>query len=167
MSGDDQSRQPWEPDPRKLGNWTSLFEDGRTRKPESSPSPAPVTAEPEKDEDVIDELRDLEKADYKPWVLQRGPSRPAMLLHLRRFEPKSGFWLSWQISYPHLIAAEFVGDRMLSLDFGTRQFVIQGEGLSQMSRHLQAGAVLLLQEYSTDIWKSRPPGAMIGAIQKL
>lgn len=34
---------------------------------------------------------DLDTVEHKPWALQRGRSRPAMMLHLRRFEPKSLF----------------------------------------------------------------------------
>ena len=57
-------------------------------------------------EEVTDEAAmalALDAPEYKPWVLQRGRGRPAMMLHLRRFEPKSGLWCGWQIAYPHLV----------------------------------------------------------------
>lgn len=107
----------------------------------------------------------LDAPDYKPWVLQRGRSRPAMMLHLRRYEPKSGHWLGWQIAYPHLVAVEYVGVRMLSLDFGGRQFVIEGTGLDELARHLQTGSVLMVQEYATQIWSGAVSGPSIQAIR--
>jgi hypothetical protein len=94
----------------------------------------------------------LDEPEYKPWVLQRGRGRPAMMLHLRRFEPKSGLWIGWQLAYPHLVAVEYTGDTMLSLDFGARQFVIQGSGLDELVSRLQSCSVLMVQEYSARVW---------------
>ena len=118
-------------------------------------------------------LRDglaLDMAEYRPWILQRGRSRPAIMLHLRRYEPKSGLWTGWQrwqMSYPHLAAVEYVGDRMLSLDFGQRQFVIEGTGLGELARHLQSGSVLMVQEYSQTIWSMRGHDPLMSIITKL
>lgn len=109
---------------------------------------------------------DLDLAEYRPWVLQRG-ARAALMLHLRRFDVRSGMWMAWQVSYPHLIAAEYIGDKMLSLDFGARQFVIEGAGLDKVGRHLQNAAVLSLSEYSDAIWKSRDPALHISGIKQL
>ena len=97
----------------------------------------------------------LDSSEYRPWILQRGRSRPALMLHLRRYEQKSGLWVGWQVAYSHLVAVEYVGDTMLSLDFGTRQFVIQGTGLNELTRHLQAGSVLLVQEWAKEAWISQ------------
>ncbi len=94
----------------------------------------------------------LNTQEYHPWVLQRGRTRPAMMLHLRRYESKSGLWMGWQLSYPSLIAAEYTGDRLLSLDFGSRQFIIEGQGLGELITRLQSGEVLCVQEYSPNIW---------------
>ena len=162
---------PWEPDPRKMGNWTSMFDNGRTpRAAENAASSVPASvpleaaSEPEGDETEIEPGL----TPYRPWVLQRGRSRPVMMLHLRRFDRKAGFWMGWQISYPHLVAAEYVGHRMLSLDFGTRQFVIEGNGLDELARHLQTGSVLLLQEFSKEVWAGAPSdGLTIDSIKKL
>jgi hypothetical protein len=108
-----------------------------------------------------------DSSEYQPWVLQRGRSRPAMMLHLRRFEPRSGLWMGWELSYPHLVAAEYTGDKLLSLDFGTRQFMLEGSGLDELARHLQTGGVLLIQEYAMAIWPGRPGGSCVSAIRKI
>jgi hypothetical protein len=107
----------------------------------------------------------LDAPEYKPWVLQRGRGRPAMMLHLRRFEPKSGLWCGWQIAYPHLVAVEYTGDRMLSLDFGARQFVIEGNGLHELARHLQSGSVLMVQEFTKGVWAEFLGTERIGSIR--
>lgn len=108
-----------------------------------------------------------DSSEYQPWVLQRGRSRPAMMLHLRRFEPRSGLWMGWELSYPHLVAAEYTGDKLLSLDFGTRQFMLEGSGLDELARHLQTGGVLLIQEYAATIWPSRNGASCVSAIRKI
>lgn len=109
----------------------------------------------------------LDSSDYKPWLLQRGRGRPAMMLHLRRYEPKSGLWTGWQIAYPHLVAVEYIGDKMLSLDFGTRQFMIQGNGLDELAERLQQGTVLMVQEYAPSIWPSRGEGGVVCSIVRV
>lgn len=90
-----------------------------------------------------------------------------MMLHLRRYEPKSGLWCGWQIAYPHLVAVEYTGDRLLSLDFGTRQFVVEGSGLHEFARHLQIGSVLMVQEFARGIWSELSGISRIDAIKKL
>jgi hypothetical protein len=110
----------------------------------------------------------VDTREYRPWTLQRGRSHPAMMLHLRRFEPKSGFWLGWQVSYPHLVAVEYTGDTMLSLDFGARQFVLAGQGLTELVAHLQTGTVLTVTEFSDRIWRMvAPEGGRITSIRCL
>lgn len=104
--------------------------------------------------------------EYRPWVLQRA-ARPAMLLHLRRYEPNSGQWIGWQVSYPHLIAVEYVGTRLLSLDFGERHFVIEGNGLEELVTHLQTTTVQMVQEYAPSLWGLQSPPASISAIRCL
>lgn len=89
------------------------------------------------------------------------------MLELRRFEPRSGLWLGWQLSYPHLVAVEYVGDRMLSMDFGTRHFAIEGEGLCELSRQLQSGSVIAVQEYAPTVWPIRPTDAIITKVRKI
>lgn len=140
------------------GNWRDRFEQGRSGGPAAPPPP------------VIEEEEDLIEPGgipYRPWIVQRGRSRPALLLNLRKFDPKSGMLIGWQASYPYLISADYVGERMLSLDFGRRQFVIQGTDLSELLRHLQQGTVLAIQEYSAEVWPELPPGPVVTAINKV
>lgn len=102
--------------------------------------------------------------EYRPWILQRG-TRPLMMLHLRRFDAQAGHWLGWQVSYPLLIAVEYVGDRLLSLDFGNRHFVIEGAGLGELARHLQTASVQTVLEFTPEAWVTRPEGAVVKAIR--
>jgi len=141
-------------------NWRDMFEQERPRSGEAaaqSPS-TPV----EEEESIAPDL-----ALYRPWIIQRGRTRPALLLNLRKFDPRSGLLIGWQASYPYLVAADYVGERMLSLDFGSRQFVIEGSDLTELVRHLQQGTVLAIQEYSIKVWPELPPGPMVTAINKI
>ena len=104
---------------------------------------------------------------YHPWILQRGRSRPAMFLDLRRFDPKSGLLIGFQMSYPMLMSMEYTGDRLLSLDFGTKQFTIEGVGMIELARHLQQGIVLAVQEYSATVWKAKPSANVVTRIVKM
>ncbi len=101
---------------------------------------------------------------YHPWILQRGRSRPAMFLDFRRFDPKSGLLMGFQMSYPMLISMEYTGDRLLSLDFGTKHFTIEGVGMIELARHLQQGIVLAVQEYSAAVWKAKPASSVVTRI---
>ena len=104
--------------------------------------------------------------EYRPWILQRGV-RPLMMLHLRRFDAQAGHWLGWQVSYPHLIAVEYVGDRLLSLDFGTRHFIVEGTGLGELACHLQMGTVQAVLEYASEIWRERSSGPVASRISAI
>ena len=146
------------------GGYDDGFDAARASANGDMPHP-PLTPEDITDEAAMALAGDT--AEYVPWVLQRGPSRPAMMLHLRRFEPKSGLWIGWEIAYPHLIAVEYIGDKMLSLDFGTRQFMLQGHGLDELVARLQQGTVLMVQEYCDKVWPQRPAGGLITSIAKL
>lgn len=168
-------------------HWRNMFDQGRGNSapptPRTRPAPPPGYDDgyqppphsgggnvPLSSADITDEAAMAlahDPTNYKPWILQRGRSRPAMMLHLRRFEPKSGLWMGWQMSYPHLIAVEYIGDTMLSLDFGTRQFVIEGTGLTELARHLQQGTVLAVQEYSAAVWTLHETGKSIRSISRV
>lgn len=142
-------------------NWRDMFEDDRRPRPGAAaapPPPAPV----EEEEPVAPDL-----ALYRPWIIQRGRSRPALLLDLRKFDPRSGLLIGWQASYPYLVAADYVGERMLSLDFGARKFVIEGTDLTELVRHLQQGTVLAIQEYSVEVWPQVPEGPIVTRISKI
>lgn len=144
-------------------HWQDMFER-RSRGGGRSPTGAPP---PMQRDTPDDDPPGIDLADYRPWVLQRGRSRPTMLLDLRRFEPRSGMWTGWALSYPSLVAAEYVGERMLSLDFGMRQFMIEGDGLSELMAQLQLGTVISVLEYNATIWPHRSPGPLVASIRRL
>jgi hypothetical protein len=110
---------------------------------------------------------DPEPNEYRPWILQRGSGRPAMLLDLRRYDPKTGTLTGSLVSYPQLMAVDYWGDRVVTLDFGSRHYVIEGAGLGDLPRWLQQGAVLAIQEYSSKIWPRRGDGALISKIAEI
>lgn len=149
---------------RPLGGYDDGFDPTQHQARSEMPRP-PLTPEEITDEAAM--ALALDAPEYRPWVLQRGRGRPAMMLHLRRYEPKSGLWCGWQIAYPHLVAVEYTGERMLSLDFGQRQFVIEGTGLDELNRHLQTGSVLMVQEYNGKAWPTRGEGGVITSIVRV
>ncbi|MGC5254615.1 hypothetical protein, partial [Escherichia coli] len=75
------------------------------------------------------ELPGIDPAKYQPWILQRGRSHAAMMLALNWFDAKAGLWHCSAIAYPSLYAIDSIGERMVSLDFGARQYMIEGYGL--------------------------------------
>lgn len=152
------------PQGRSLGGYDDGF-DLSQRQAGGEMSRSPLTPAEISDEAAI--ALALDAPEYRPWVLQRGSGRAAMMLHLRRFEPKSGLWIGWQLAYPHLVAVEYTGDRMLSLDFGTRQFMIQGYGLGELAARLQQCSVLMVQEYAQSVWPARGDGGNISSIGKV
>lgn len=152
------ARKPWEPDPQQVGkNWTAMFETPAREQP------VPSTPAPEAYDDA--ELAAPDCAEYRPWTLQRGRSRPAMLLDFRRFEPKSGQWSGTSIPYPHLAGMHYIGDTLVSLDFGARQVVIEGRGLDELTRHLQQGTVVAIHEYAASFWARIELGPVVTAIR--
>lgn len=153
-----------QPHGRLLGSYDDGFDPRQRHLGAEMPRP-PLTPEEITDEAAM--ALALDAPEYKPWVLQRGRGRPAMMLHLRRYEPKSGLWCGWQIAYPHLVAMEYTGDRMLSLDFGARQFVIEGSGLHELARHLQLGSVLMVQEFAKGVWSGIAGTSLIEAIRQI
>lgn len=166
-------------------NWREMFEQGRGGNargvernmggrmngavpPTSAGNHAPTHApEPRRDEPDDDGAPALDLSTYRPWTLQRGRGRPSMLLDLRRYEPKSGLWIGWQMAYPHLIAVEYIGDKMLSLDFGTRQFMVEGHGLDELARHLQQGSVVNVVEFSERVWGEQGGEGVITSITRI
>ncbi|MGA0546829.1 hypothetical protein ACO2Q1_16280 [Brevundimonas sp. VNH65] len=156
---------PWEPDVNKMGNWRAMFEP--PRRDGQPPPDAPAAASIPDDAAMEDESSDGVAREYRPWLLQRGRSRPAMMLGLRRFDARSGLWQGWGLPYPSLLAVEYVGDRMLSLDFGSRQFMIQGHGLSTLARHLKQGIVTVIQEHAASVWPGPTEGPVVTSIMKV
>lgn len=120
--------------------------------------------------DIADETASmlaLGARDYRPWLLQRGRSRPSLMLELRRHEPRSGLWSSWAMAYHSLYALDQTGERMLSLDFGHRQFVIEGHGLDKLAQYIQQGSALAVIEHSAALWPARPDGPCVTAIRRI
>ena len=158
--GDQQ--KPWEPDPSRVGkNWTDMFEPSKPFTARTAPPPPP---DPEYDDAPV---AGRETGDYKPWTLQRGAGRPSIMIDFRRYEPKSGLWMGKQLSYAHLLAVEYVGDRMVSLDFGTRSVVIEGRGLDELARHLQQCSVTIVHEHAPRLWAVAPDGAIVSTIRDI
>lgn len=153
----------WEPDPNKMGNWRAMFEPQRGAAPGQSASPPP----PPDDAPLDDAAASHDLTSYKPWLLQRGRSRPSLMLGLRRFDPRSRLWQGWGLSYPSLQAVEYFGDKMLSLDFGTRQFMLEGHGLDELARRIGEGTVVTILEYAAQVWPERPAGPAITSIKRL
>ena len=157
--------RPWEPDPAKLGNnWQALFEQRR-----SGGSPPPTaSAEPAATEAFDDvEFPSIDPAEYKPWLLQRGRSRGLMMLALRWFDAKAGLWHGSALAYPSLYAVDSIGSRLVSLDFGLRQFVIEGSGLDELTRQLQQGNVVKIVEFASAIWPAQAEGAIVTGIRRV
>lgn len=71
------------------------------------------------------------------------------------------------VNYPYLIAVEYFGDTMLSLDFGTRQFVIEGSGLTELVRYLQQGTVMAIQEHSVEVWQDKQNSGSISVSKRI
>lgn len=158
----DSAANGWEP--QGLGkNWRAMFEQPRPPdaplKPELPPSIEDAPGE--------DESAALDLTDYRPWILQRARTRPALMLELRRYEPRSGQWSGWAMAYHNLNAVDFVGARMLALDFGTRQFIIEGRGLDALARHIQQGTVLGIVEYNAVLWPTPMADASVTAIRRV
>ncbi len=155
----------WEPDPQKTGNWRAALMQDRGA-PIGSPSPAAQGEAPQAQAPHAD-VSAPDPGQYKPWIMQRARTAPALMLEFRRYEPRSGLWTGWAIAYPHLVALEYTGDKLLSLDFGARQIVVEGRGLDELARHIQQGTVLAIQEYALAIWPSAHDGPSVSAIRNV
>lgn len=137
-----------------MSNWQDMFDK---RKTEEQAKPGPEEAgEPEW-------APPPDPAEYRPWLIQRG-GRPAMFIDLRRFEPKTGALIGCLMSYPALIAVDYIGDHMVALDFGVRRFVIEGTGLASLAARLQQGMVLAIQEFSPKLWPASRPAEAVTKI---
>jgi len=152
-----------------LGGFDDGFQPQLENPPISKPSPPhePPALSPS---DIAEEAAlalAVDPAEYRPWILQRARTQPVLMLHLRRHDAKSGLWMGWELSMPHLVAVEYTGDRLLSLDFGARQFMLEGVGLDELARHLQTGNVLMIQEYAASAWPGHHSGPRVTAIRKL
>lgn len=154
----------WEPDSRQVGkNWTDMFRDPQR----DGPPLGPPTIQPTIEEPPDDESPTLDLAEYKPWILQRARTRPALMLELRRYEPRSGLWSGWAMAYHSLHAVDYVGDRLLTLDFGARQFAVEGHGLDALVQRIQQGTVLGIIEHHAALWPKSKIEAIVTAIRRV
>jgi hypothetical protein len=160
--------KPWEPDPKQVGHkWTDMFNPAAPRGGEANqraaaaPPPQESTAPDSAADDAPDD------AAYHPWRVQRGRARPVIMLELRQYEARSGLWQGWAMPYAGLYAVEYIGGRMVSLDFGARQFVIEGTGLDKLAQRIQQGEVTTVQEYAAAVWPARPAGAVVNRIRRV
>jgi hypothetical protein len=150
------------------GLWQDMFDPTRRNGvPPGAPPPTMARPETRREEPLDDDAMALDLSVYKPWVLQRGRSRPAMMLDFRTYEPRSGMWSGWAVAYPHLVTLEYVGDRLVSLDFGGRLLVLEGTGLDELVRHIQQGSVVAIQQYTPDLWSSKPTGPSVMSIRQI
>jgi len=144
-------------------NWTAMFE---TRRGGTAPLPDQTAAPVVEAFDDAD-IPGIDSSTYRPWIVQRGRSNAAMMLALRWFDAKAELWHGAAIAYPSLYAIDTLGDRAIALDFGTRQYVIEGHGLDVLTRHLLQGSVLKIVEYNSTIWPVRDNGPVVSVIRKV
>lgn len=143
------------------GKWEDDF---YKRRPAST---QPVESR-EEAQDEFDELPGVDPTSYKPFFVQRGRSRPAMFLDLRCFDARSGALKGTMLSYPQLVAIDYVDDHTILLDFGMRHVRIEGDGLAELIARLHSGNVSVIQAWSPKIWGEREPtGPIVRAITHL
>lgn len=147
------------------GNWRDRFEPQRPIG--SATSAPPMQPEPARAELAHDDGPDLDLSVYRPWTLQRGRSRPSMMIDFRRYDARSGMWSGWALSYPHLVGIQYTGARLLSLNFGARSVMVEGNGLDELVRHIQQGTVTAVQQFASEIWGAAPRSAVVTVIRDL
>ncbi|RYM05713.1 hypothetical protein [Sphingobium cupriresistens] len=159
----DQPGNPWNPAKQLGTQWQErLFGEGAGPSTGPTRTPAPPDDAALEDDVIAPDLR-----NYRPWIIQRGRSRSATMLGLRRFDPRGGHWLGFGLPYHGLFAVEYVGDKMVSLDFGMRQFVIEGRGLDELAQRIKQGSIATILEYAPAIWPDSPQGAIVTSIRRV
>ena len=138
-----------------------MFETRRGGIEQPPDQPAPTATETFDDADIPG----IDTAEYRPWILQRGQPRGAMMLALRWFDGKMGQWHGAAIAYPSLYAIDTLGDHAIALDFGARHYVVEGKGLDVLARYLLQGSVLKIVEYNPQLWPDRGHGPFVTAIR--
>lgn len=107
--------------------------------------------------DEFDELPGVDPTTYKAFIVQRGRARPSMFLDLRSFDVRSGVLQGTMLSYPQLLAVDYVDDHTLLLDFGMRHVRIEGERLAELLQRLHSASVSVIQAWSPKIWGDKEP----------
>ncbi|GAB4072275.1 hypothetical protein KHC28_01345 [Ancylobacter sonchi] len=66
------------------------------------------------------------------------------------------------LSYPQLVAVDYVDDHTILLDFGMRHVRIDGERLAELIQRLHSASVSVIQAWSPKIWgKIEPEDVLI------
>ncbi|MCC2099400.1 MAG: hypothetical protein KDJ29_21090 [Hyphomicrobiales bacterium] len=138
-----------------MSNWQDFL--SRNQQGVATSTPADGSAEPlyanlEGDEAITAP----DPAQYRAFLLQRGSGRPPLFIDLRRFDPRSGALIGTLMSYPQLTAVDYVDGHSAVLNFGLRQFRIEGQGLEELILRLHAGSVAAIQEYTAKLWPKPP-----------
>ena len=111
--------------------------------------------------DEFDLLPGVDPSAYKAFIVQRGRS-VSMFLDLRTFDARSGVLQGTMLSYPQLVAVDYVDDHTILLDFGMRHVRIEGERLAELIQRLHSASVSVIQAWSPKIWgEKEPEGAPI------
>lgn len=144
----------------KRTSWGDMFGKG------AADAPAEPSAK-EAAQDDFDLLPGVDPTAYRAFLLRRG-GRPGMFIDLRSFDERSGALKGTMLSYPQLVAVDYVDDHTLLLDFGMRHVRIEGERLSELIARLHSGQVAVIQAWSEKIW-GKPPltGAFVRSITHL
>lgn len=129
--------------------WSEFFQE---RKPAPS-AETPIEAA----QNDFDLVPGVDPTAYRAFIVKRGQSGPGLFIDLRSFDERSGALKGTMLSYPQLIAVDYIDDHTILLDFGMRHARIEGERLGELIARLHAGTVSVVQAYSKKIWGPAEP----------
>lgn len=118
---------------------------------------ASASTQKEDAQDDFDTLPGVDPTIYRPFFQQRGRSRPSLFIDLRVFDERSGNLKGTMLSYPQLVAVDYVEDHTILLDFGMRHVRIEGDRLGELIARLHTGTISVIQAYSKKIWGDKEP----------
>lgn len=123
---------------------------------------AEVPSAREEAQDDFDLLPGVDPKEYRAFMVQRGRSRQSLFVDLRTIDERSGALKGTMLSYPQLVAVDYVDDHTILLDFGMRHVRIEGERLGELIARLNTGQISVIQAYSEKIWgRTLPVGSPI------
>lgn len=120
-------------------------------------------------QDDFDLVPGVDPKEYRAFMVQRGRSRQGLFVDLRTFDELSGVLKGTMLSYPQLVAVDYVDDHTILLDFGMRHVRIEGERLGELIARLNTGQISVIQAYSEKIWGRTLPvdGPLVRSITYL
>lgn len=120
-------------------------------------------------QDDFDLVPGVDPKEYRAFMVQRGRSRQGLFVDLRTFDERSGALKGTMLSYPQLVAVDYVDDHTILLDFGMRHVRIEGERLGELIARLNTGQISVIQAYSEKIWGRTLPvdGPLVRSITHL